>query len=301
MILGISGKIGSGKDTVGRIIQYLVSQKNGGVANEPIRLDSSRSYEGTSGWQVKKFAGKLKQIVSLMLNIPVADLELQSVKDQVLGEEWNREVWFERTVAGINKDGSCKEVLKRIGYNCTRTGLYCKQREPMTVRMFLQELGTNAVRDNIHENAWVNALFADYRRNKDGEAIHRFPNWIITDVRFPNEAKAVTDRGGINIRVERYWDLISAEKAKELVEEGLQEVYCIDTRDGSEFLIDEFHHNANIYELWELPFGVERQSGTHASETALDDYQFDYIIENDGTLEELVEKVRGVLEDCKIL
>lgn len=31
----------------------------------------------------------------------------------------------------------------------------------------------------------------------------KYPNWIITDMRFPNELKAVKDKGGISIRVER--------------------------------------------------------------------------------------------------
>ena len=30
-----------------------------------------------------------------------------------------------------------------------------------------------------------------------------YPNWIITDVRFPNEADAIKGRGGIIIRVNR--------------------------------------------------------------------------------------------------
>jgi hypothetical protein len=65
---------------------------------------------------------------------------------------------------------------------------------PMTVREFLQKLGTDGLRDGLHGNVWVNALFADYTPTH---------NWIITDVRFPNEAKAIKDRGGIIIRVDR--------------------------------------------------------------------------------------------------
>lgn len=64
----------------------------------------------------------------------------------------------------------------------------------MTVREFLQKLGTDAIRDGLHENAWVNALFADY---KQGD------NWIITDVRFPNEIDMVRKYGGITVRVNR--------------------------------------------------------------------------------------------------
>jgi hypothetical protein len=64
---------------------------------------------------------------------------------------------------------------------------------PMTVRDMLQKLGTDAIRDGLHPDAWVNALMADYR----------WQNWVITDCRFPNEAKAVRDNGGVVIRIER--------------------------------------------------------------------------------------------------
>ena len=33
--------------------------------------------------------------------------------------------------------------------------------------------------------------------------LYKYPNWIITDMRFLNELKAVKSRGGITIRVER--------------------------------------------------------------------------------------------------
>ena len=84
----------------------------------------------------------------------------------------------------------------------------------MTYREFLQKLGTEAMRDGLHTNVWVNALFADYIRNDDKliriteENLEEwqegdYPNWIITDMRFPNEMKAVAEREGVTIRVVR--------------------------------------------------------------------------------------------------
>lgn len=61
----------------------------------------------------------------------------------------------------------------------------------MTVREFLQRLG-NAVRNAIHPDFWVNALFNTYS-----------DNIIIADVRYPNEVQAIKDRGGKVIRIER--------------------------------------------------------------------------------------------------
>ena len=62
----------------------------------------------------------------------------------------------------------------------------------MTVREFLQKLGT-AVRKEIDPDFWVKALFNTYHKG----------NVIIADVRFPNEAEAIKERGGILIRIER--------------------------------------------------------------------------------------------------
>ena len=70
-----------------------------------------------------------------------------------------------------------------------------------------------------------------------------YPNWIITDVRFPNEAQAIKEREGLIIRVVR--NSVAADKVN-----------------------------------------------LHPSETALDDYKVDQIITNDGTLEELLVKVK---------
>lgn len=64
----------------------------------------------------------------------------------------------------------------------------------MTAREFLQKLGTEAIRNNLSENAWVNALMAEYNPNE---------NWIIDDCRFPNEALVVSHMGGKVYRINR--------------------------------------------------------------------------------------------------
>ena len=102
----------------------------------------------------------------------------------------------------------------------------------MTVRDFLQKLGTEAIRDGLHPDAWVMALFSDY---------HEQDNWIITDCRFHNEAEMVEKFGGKIVRVNRT--------------------------------------------------GVHPVNG-HPSETSMDDWDFDHIIENNGTLEDLKESSR---------
>lgn len=65
----------------------------------------------------------------------------------------------------------------------------------MTVGQFLQKMGTEGMRQGVHLNGWVLSLFSEYNPDKKD-------TWIITDVRFKNEAQAIRDRGGILIRIE---------------------------------------------------------------------------------------------------
>ena len=219
MIIGINGKIGAGKDTVGTIIQGLI-------------LTNKNQF-----FEIKKFGGKLKQIASILTGIPVKKFEDQEFKTNLLDVQWG--------------------TVKDIPLNSIPPFADMQFNVMMTVREFLQKLGTEAMRDGLHKNVWVNALFADYkeyrRKVEDEEYVKEYPNWIITDLRFPNELDSVEKRDGITIRVTR-----SHEK------------------------------NKNTAKL-------------HPSETALDKAVFDYEILNDGTMEELVQKVREILIEEKLI
>lgn len=241
MIIGINGKMGSGKDTVGSIIQYLTSEC--GDSNSPRHRtyteflqkgggSNLRNFDQhyVSDWEIKKFAGKLKQIASLLTGIDVEKFEDQEFKKLEMPECWNK--------------------MQQSGRN--------RIMAPMTYRQFLQELGTEAMRDGLHTNVWVNALFADYKpsqvRSADSFDLEtydgKYPNWIITDMRFENELEAVVKHKGITIRVVRPGRTLT---------------------------------------------------GTHPSETALDGFIMHYEIINDGTLEDLVEKVRKILINENII
>lgn len=93
-------------------------------------------------------------------------------------------------------------------------------------RRLLQRLGTEAGRKHLGEDVWVERLF----RTPSAGRI------VISDVRFPNEADAIRERGGIIVRVAR---------------PGVSAV------------------------------------NAHPSETALDDYEPDLVVVNDGAPEDL--------------
>ena len=213
MIIAINGKIGSGKDTVGEIIRYIISyKKNGGAWKYPTGFKTGVEYT-ESDWEIKKFAGKLKIVASILSGSPIENFEDQDFKKQSMTSNWN-----------------------------------------MTYREFLQKIGTDALRDNLHEDVWVNSLFAEYERPSYWEGREeiwgKFPNWIITDLRFPNELKHIKEKGGITIRVTR----------------------------------------PNVI-----------NDVSHPSETALDDFEFDYELVNDSSIYNLIEKVNTILINKKII
>ena len=65
----------------------------------------------------------------------------------------------------------------------------------LTPRLVLQLWGTEVARKAFHDDTWIASL-----ENKLSKAHNDI---VITDVRFPNEIKAVRDAGGIVIRVVR--------------------------------------------------------------------------------------------------
>ncbi|HMT01782.1 MAG TPA: hypothetical protein PKD00_00490 [Burkholderiales bacterium] len=269
-IIAISGKISSERDTVGKIIQYLTGK-------QPYKISIEEFIEGNhwlinylnANWEIKKFEKKLKEIVSILTGISVEDLEKQEVKDRVLGEEW----WYFYTEVGGKKMYPYLEYKDKPEYTT-----FLKK---FTVRQLLQEVGTEAMRNVLHPNIWVNALFADYNttgfdyegcENKEIKGSWKYPNWIISDMRFSNELEAVKDRGGITIRINR------PQQCKEckidLIEVSDKILTCPRCKEAFK---------------------------QHVSETVLDDATFDYTIENNAGIPELIEKVKQILKQEKII
>ena len=132
-------------------------------------------------------------MASLILGVPVKKFESQEYKASYLPREWDTIVM---RGSGKKEDGLFGPKTSYI--------------EQMTVREFLIGLGEKC-RD-IHPDFWVTSLFADYKQdipcgptpNFEGSGqLYKYPNWIISDLRYLNEAKAIKDRGGILVRIDR--------------------------------------------------------------------------------------------------
>lgn len=182
MIIGISGKKQSGKNTLAEILNKISSGHS--------LTDSEKSFEfwewetEKTKYELKSFAHKVKEIVSILTGISLEGLENRSIKEMELGKEW----W----VWKLERDGGYSTVLQPYE-NSENTENF--ELVKMTPRKLLQLVGTECGRNIIHPSIWINALLSKY--NKD------FSKWIVTDVRFKNEAEAVKSKGGILIRINR--------------------------------------------------------------------------------------------------
>ena len=240
-LIGISGKKKSGKDTIGEIIKALCWYQV--IENcivdhisdiEFVKKALNKEINLGTTYEIKKFAEKLKQIVAILIGCNIEDLENEEFKNKELDEGW----WYFKgryeNLIPYKKDS------KRSGEDLIKP----------TPRFLLQEIGTSCFRNIIHQNIWINSLFKEYNGSQ---------KWIITDVRFKNEADLILDKSGILIRVER--------PCPQCSQIGFHKMSC------------------SIGKLRE-----------HASETELDNYKnFTYIIENTDGIEELILKVKEIL------
>lgn len=124
--------------------------------------------------------------------------------------------------------------------------------KPFSPRYALQLMGTEAGRDVFHKDIWVHTV---ERRCSDDN------NYVIADVRFPNEIASIQEMNGIIVQVHRgnnpdWYDLA--------------------------FKINRLQIDYN---------NEARQIPVHYSEWAWIGSNIDFAISNDGTVEELTEKV----------
>ena len=93
-------------------------------------------------------------------------------------------------------------LTKVIG---TTTKAHDNTPRPLSVRELLQVFGTDICR-KFHEDIWVNSLFNKLEEKIKGRHLLYARGVVISDVRFPNEVKAIQRRGGIVIRLLRQID-----------------------------------------------------------------------------------------------
>lgn len=144
---------------------------------------------------------------------------------------------------------SIRDILYTLN-PLAQKGIYIKQlvdeygwdiaKQDPEVRRLLQVLGTEVGREFFGDDIWVDTLIAK---------IEPEDKVVITDVRFPNEAREINYLAGQIWRVNR---------------NGIEAV------------------------------------NEHVSETQMDNYDFDFVINNNGSLEDLEQYITALIEDNNV-
>ena len=131
-------------------------------------------------------------------------------------------------------------------------------KQDITPRYVLQYWGTEVVRRGFHDDMWVASLENRLRQTQD--------DIVITDCRFPNEIKALKNIGARVLRVKRGPEPDWYEAAE--------------------------NYNAGKKRIgWALGKEVLTKAKVHASEYSWVGSEFDALINNDGTVEDLYDQI----------
>ena len=286
MIISIIGKIKSGKDTV-----------------------ANRLLSKLENFTEKKFAYPIKNTLCNMIGCTREQLEDHEFKNTPLGEEWWYYLYYDERVS-----------LSQFRYLIFKdTGKYPSTQyensflvKP-TPRMLMQDIG-KAMRV-IHPEVFVNEVMREYKP-KGKQHLHKevayntlgydnckcsickkdfaaknhliwvcneciinnsikYPSWVISDLRFQNEYEAVKDKG-IVIRVKKSLD----NRFPDLYKEWLKH-----KSDCPWTTIPLFSQ----YIDWKCPdLWVTLND---ISETDLDETDTEYVITNNGSLQELDKQI----------
>ena len=302
MIISLSGKKQSGKDTIADIIKSLIYCKISGKELTEEKFESVR-YCLIYNYKVKKFAGKLKEVAATMLGCNASDFESEEFKNSILGEEW----WYYQNVhkdeLGYDWHSIIAPYLEEYRISIEKE-MFSLAKNPilvkMTPRTFLQRLATDAVRINLHPCSWINSTLADYISKEF---------WVITDTRFENEINAIRYKEPkfLNIRVDRWQTLEDWCKQYEgfVIFIKNPEGWLPDNKISSNDFLIHFLLSKSFNDCIEI--NGERiqlliDNLSHESEIQLDNYdKFDYHIRNEGSIGELITKVRDIMVESNLL
>lgn len=134
----------------------------------------------------------------------------------------------------------------------------------LTPRWILQHWGTEVCRQGFHDDIWIASI--ENKMRKTGDDI------VISDVRFPNEIKAIHNAGGKVVRVVRGAD--------------------------PEWYQDAWNVNQGPTNMsWAISKARMEALKIHASETAWIGKGIDLEVDNNGTIDDLYSQIRSLVSD----
>ena len=133
----------------------------------------------------------------------------------------------------------------------------------LTPRWVLQYWGTEVFRQGFHNDIWIASLENKMRKTED--------NIVVTDVRFANEIAAIRNAGGKVIRIKR----------------GADPVWFEDAISFNKGPVRNFK--------WAMSKSKLENEGVHASEYSWAGSEFDHVVDNNGTIDDLYTQLRDII------
>lgn len=139
-----------------------------------------------------------------VVNIKFAEALEQEVYNQFQGMNPEDLAWIRNDPVAKDQPFhflSIDNTNEGSGYHCWLLGRTLGMDDPRSVRWHLIQYGTNYVRKYLgKENFWLDE---GMRKAQLTHTCDELP--VITDVRFPNEAKAIKDAGGLLVYLNSPW------------------------------------------------------------------------------------------------
>ena len=139
-------------------------------------------------WKKTSFAKPLKQVLSVMFNVPVEKFEDREFKESYIVNLNTLEIkpiyQISDIIRDLITDNQFSRAIKNKDYDFIKS-------KWITIRQSLQYIGTECMRQFISNDLWINATL----RNPG--------KMIISDLRFKREFDIISERDGILIYIDR--------------------------------------------------------------------------------------------------
>ena len=133
----------------------------------------------------------------------------------------------------------------------------------ITPRWVLQYWGTEVCRNGFHKDIWVASVENKLRQTDE--------NIVITDCRFANEIQSIKNVGGYTMRVSRG-------QPPEWYDAAVS-----------------FNKGDRNNMTWALSRAILEKNGVHASEYSSVGLDYDYYIDNNGSIDDLHKQVQSII------
>jgi hypothetical protein len=236
-LIGISGRIGFGKDTLASILQETLHPEGQNYEIVPFALNVKKVVSIMTGTTLEQNLSREGKSIAVHA-FPFVPDDCEQVVAILTGttpEQNSSPDEKLKIPPGFSKTLGEYQAIVRTWINSLRVG--------KTLGEYQQLVG-QGMRDVVQSDVWV-----------QGALRAPAPFKIIPDVRYPGEVDAIEQNGGIVIRLERPDHLITVH----------------DARDKN-----------------------------HSSEISLNDRKFKYVVQNDGTLQDLKERGLRTIADFMV-